>query len=597
MIGIYRQILALLDRRERRQFFWLIGLTVLMGLFDMLGVASILPFLALVSNPGAIDSNPLLATLYAASGLETVQGFMILLGVAVFLFVLCTTCFRAFTFYALTAFSQMRTLTLASRLLERYLGQPYVWFLGRRSADLGKSVLSEVAQVVNGPLSAAMRLIASSVMIACLVGFLLLLQPYAALGAALLFGGSYGLIFVIARARLGLKGEDRVVANREKHRIVAEAMGGIKTVKLMGLERSYIAQFQAPAAELARSQAALAIISELPRHLLEVIAFGGMILFVLWLLATQGSMAEVVPILGVYALAAARIFPTIQQLFAALSALRYGAASLDELHAELMAPVTGDLGGVRGPALRLRQALVLEDVGFGFPGAAQPALNGLSLTIPARTTVGIVGATGAGKTTAVDLILGLLAPQSGVLRVDGQAIGPENLRSWQASVGYVPQEIYLVDDSVAANIAFGCPAAEIDRAAVIEAARVADLHGFVTRELPEGYDTLVGERGTRLSGGQRQRIGIARAIYRNPDLLVFDEATSALDNLTERAVMQALGRLGHSKTIVLIAHRLTTVRACDVIFLMEAGRVVASGSYAELLEQSPAFRALHFAAG
>ncbi len=226
------------------------------------------------------------------------------------------------------------------------------------------------------------------------------------------------------------------------------------------------------------------------------------------------------------------------------------------------------------------------------PAPSAPRCRGLSLTIPARTTVGIVGGTGAGKTTAVDLLLGLLEPQAGEIRVDGVAVTAGNLRAWQNAIGYVPQQIFLIDDSVSANIAFGQPKRKIDQAAVERAARIAELHDFVTTEMPQGYDTLVGERGVRLSGGQRQRIGIARALYHDPDVLILDEATSALDNLTEKAVMDAVHNLGHAKTIVLIAHRLSTVRDCDTIFMLERGALIAEGSYDELLEHSREFRAM-----
>jgi len=231
-------------------------------------------------------------------------------------------------------------------------------------------------------------------------------------------------------------------------------------------------------------------------------------------------------------------------------------------------------------------------VRYAYPRVERAALHGCDLRVAARTTVGIVGGTGAGKTTAVDVILGLLIPQEGELRVDGQPIGADRRAAWRRSIGYVPQQIFLADDTVAGNIAFGIPPERIDMAAVARAARIAELHDFVVTELDRGYDTPVGERGVRLSGGQRQRIGIARALYHDPDVLVLDEATSALDNLTERAVMDAVHNLGHAKTVIMIAHRLTTVRACDEIFLMEHGRVVASGSYDRLLAESEAFRAM-----
>jgi ATP-binding cassette, subfamily B, bacterial PglK len=574
---------------------WMALLAMVMGLIDVLGVASVLPFLAVVSNPELIQDNRWLREAHDLLGQPTTSSFMILLGLAAFLFVLFAALFRAVTFYVLTYFVRMRVPSLSMRLMESYLSRPYVWFLQRHSSDLGKSILSEVSQVVNGPLQAAVNLVAYALMMAFLIAFLLLVEPVAAIGAAVLFGGTYGVIYLLARRPLARMGKERVQTNRVMFQIMQEAMGGIKNVKLMNLERSYLNRFHDPARRQARNQAAQSVISELPRHLLEVIAFGGMILFVLWLLITQGgSVSDVVPILGVYAFAAARTFPTLQKLFASISTLRFGQAALDALHADLTEDAIHDLDrGADIAQLRLRQTLELNNVHFAFPDADKPALAGLSLSIPANTSVGIVGSTGAGKTTAVDLILGLLPATSGQLKVDNQVVTDANVRAWQKSVGYVPQDIFLTDDTVAANIAFGLPSDEIDHAAVERAARAAALHDFVVKELPQGYQTPVGERGTRLSGGQRQRIGIARALYSEPDLLVFDEATSALDNVTERLVIDAVQKLEGTKTIIMIAHRMSTVRNCDQVVLLERGRVVASGTYDDLVAEHSGFRALH----
>jgi ABC-type multidrug transport system fused ATPase/permease subunit len=276
--------------------------------------------------------------------------------------------------------------------------------------------------------------------------------------------------------------------------------------------------------------------------------------------------------------------------------MRFGTGTLNKLHEDFVATAAGraipSVPGESAPALRLTEQIELEDVHYAYPRAERPAARGVTLTIPARSTVGLVGGTGAGKTTTVDIMLGLLVPDRGTLSVDGIPITADNLRAWQRSIGYVPQQIFLSDDTVAANIAFGLKAEDIDQAAVERAARVAELHDFVLRELPDGYATKVGERGVRLSGGQRQRIGIARALYHDPDVLILDEATSALDNLTERAVMDAVHNLGRAKTIVMIAHRLSTVRECDTIFMLEGGRVVAEGSYDDLIETNRQFRAL-----
>ena len=334
------------------------------------------------------------------------------------------------------------------------------------------------------------------------------------------------------------------------------------------------------------------MIGELPRNLLEGLAFGGMLLLVITRLATQADgIGSLLPTLGLYAFAGVRLFPAMQQIYYEMATVRFSKPLFDSMYRELTAqPGRPDDGASATGVLHLESSLELSDVCYRYPNASRNALDGLTLTIPARTTVGFVGGTGAGKTTAIDVVMGLIRPASGALRVDGVVIDETNARAWRRSLGYVPQQIYLADDTIAANIAFGVPPEEIDMAAVERAAQIAELHRFIRSDLPQGYATHVGERGVRLSGGQRQRIGIARALYRDPDVLVLDEATSALDNLTEQAVMDALRNLGRTKTVIIIAHRLTTVRHCDEIFLMDRGGISARGTYDDLVARSDLFR-------
>jgi ABC-type multidrug transport system fused ATPase/permease subunit len=593
MIDSYRKILDLFDRRERRQFHLLLLLIVLMAAFDAVSVGSILPFLVVLGDPATIQGNGVLSFLYRELGFASDRSFTVFLACVVFALVVTGISFRALTFYAITRFTRRRGLTLATRLLSRYLAQPYSWFLGRHSAQLGRKVLSEVIEVVNGSIMSLMRLISHAMMALALIGLLVLVEPVVAVVAALLVSGCYGLVVGFTRPHLNSLGERRLQANRERFQIMQEALGGIKDVKVLGLERAYLERFHGPASRLAEHQATMDLIDDLPRHALEAVVFGGMLLFIISLLVLgRGDIDSIVPVLGVFAFAGARLFPTIQQVYSNFTRLRFSQPSLRSVHADLMQPSAGSLPDDLPPALPLRQSLEARDVTYAYPEAERPALNGLSFLIPARTTVGFVGATGAGKSTAIDVVLGLLRPQGGALLVDGVVVDASNQRGWQRSVGYVPQAIFLVDDTVAANIAFGVERDRIDMEAVRRASRIAQLDAFVA-ELDGGYDSMVGERGVRLSGGQRQRIGIARALYRDPDILVFDEATSALDNLTERAVMDAVQALGHQKTIIMIAHRLSTVRHCDRIFLLEGGRVAASGTYDELVRTSTHFRALH----
>jgi len=595
VIDTYRKLLDLLTPRERRVFYLLIAMIVVMGIVEMLGVASILPLMFVLRRPEVIDTNATLSWLYTGLDFSSHQNFQIFLAGLVFVIVVFGMIFKAVTSYATYHFTMMRSYTISSRMLNGYLFQPYSWFLNRHSAGLGAAVLGEVQKVVSMALLPAMKFITYSVVVITLVTLLVVVRPGVAIFAAGTVGGIYALLYASVRRYLNRMGKERHHLNEQRYRIVGEAFGGMKDVKLLGLEAYFTGRFRGPAQRIALYDAISMIIREVPRYVIEAMAFGGLLGFILYLLITgDGSLASVVPILTVYAFTAIRLFPALQRVYTSIGQMRFAKATLDKLHHDFMtiAANTRSRPVRKAPALHLDARLELHDVHFAYPQAERQALQGLSLAIAARSTVGIVGGTGAGKTTAVDIILGLLEPQQGMLLVDGIPITGENRAAWQSSIGYVPQHIFLTDDTVSGNIAFGLKASDIDQAAVERAARTAELHDFVMRELPEGYATRVGERGVRLSGGQRQRIGIARALYHDPDVLILDEATSALDNLTERAVMDAVHNLGHAKTIVMIAHRLSTVHDCDVIFMLEQGRVVASGSYDDLLENNRQFRAL-----
>ncbi|MGF1500869.1 MAG: ABC transporter ATP-binding protein [Paracoccaceae bacterium] len=592
---LYRKISDLLTRPEKIRLIGIFFMVLFMGLLEAVGVASMLPFLLVLTDPSQIEDRATLSALYAFGGFEDRDTFLIALGFGVFALLLLSLTFKMLTLYVMSHFVNWRRYHLSRRMLESYYRQPYAWFLDRHSSDLAKNVLSEVDQVMQTSLLPSMLVIAHSVVVLSLVTLIVIIDPVVALTAGAVIGGLYALIYLVVRKMLTRLGAMRVQAVSERFRAAQEGLGGIKDVKVLSLEDAYLARFAAPSRTLARCATLAALVGELPRHLLEAVLFGGMLALVLvLLLRSDGTLAGILPVVGLYAFAGLRMFPAMQQVYRWLTELRYGRKSLELVHADLMETRKGLVAvpDPLPPGLPLTRELCLEDVHFAYPSAARPALQGLTMRIPAKTTIGIVGGTGAGKTTAVDILLGLLSPTAGRLTVDGLAVEGERVFAWRQRVGYVPQSIYLIDDTVAGNIAFGVPRDEIDMAAVERVARIAELHDFVSTELPKGYETHVGERGVRLSGGQRQRIGIARALYRDPDVLILDEATSALDNITERAVMGAVNNLAHAKTVVMIAHRLTTVRGCDRIFLLEKGRVIDEGSYDELLETSETFRAM-----
>jgi ATP-binding cassette, subfamily B, bacterial PglK len=594
MIDVYRKILQLLDRGERRRFYILMVLMVLVTFAEVLSITSILPLLAVLADPGLIETNRYLAWTYERFGFTSTYAFQVFLSVAVFVAMLAGLALKAAGTYAMTRFSTMRGFTISSRLLQAYLHQPYSWFLERNSAAIRRSVLGEVGKVVNSVILPGITVVASLMLATFIIAVIVMIDPVIAVTSALLMGGGYGLIYLRIRDLLARLGKEGLEANRERFQLTQEATGGVKEVKLMGLEDSYVRRFNDPSRRVARVSALNQLLGQLPRYLLEALAFGTLLgLILILLLRNAGDLVAIIPTLGFVAFSVMRLLPALQQVYRGIASMRGAKVVLDHIHADYTAALTQrsrPRKGGNGPPMLLTRRLELDGISYAYAAAERTALQDLALTIPAGSTVGVVGGTGAGKTTLVDLILGLLTPQAGEIRVDGTPITPANLRAWQKSLGYVPQSIYLVDASVAQNIAFGVSEDRIDMVEVERAARIAALHDFVLEELPKGYQTVVGERGVRLSGGQRQRIGIARALYHDPSLLILDEATSALDNLTERAVMEAVHNIAGAKTVIMIAHRLSTVRNCDTIFLLEQGQVVSQGTFDELVAGNETFR-------
>ena len=590
---IISKFLYLLSHQERKRAYLLLIMILVMALIDMLGVASIMPFIAVLSNPDLIETNSMLSRMFKFTsnfGVETNNDFLFILGIFVFLFLVLSLSFRALTHYAQVRFLSMREYSLGKRLVEGYLHQPYSWFLNRHSAEIGKTILSEVGKIVGKGLAPLLELITQSAVTVALITLLLLVNTKLTIIVGLTLGVAYGLIYKFTRNFITRIGKESVKVNEGKFAALSEAFGAAKEIKLGGLEQIYIKRFSEPAKILAKDTASLSIIGEMPRFALEAITFGGMILVALYLMSQSGTFSNVVPILALYAFAGYRLLPALQRIYNDIIRIRFTAPALDSIYEDLKSLQPFSLSKVQ-EALQFKDNIALKNIYYNYPNAKRTALKNINLSIQARSIVGLVGATGSGKTTVVDIILGLLEAQEGTLEVDGNIINKSNRKAWQRSIGYVPQNIYLSDDTIAANIAFGIDPKEINFDAVEHASKIANLHNFVIKELPLKYDTTVGEKGIRLSGGQRQRIGIARALYHNPQILILDEATSALDNLTEKAVMEAVQKLRKNITIIMIAHRLSTVKNCDNILLLEKGELKEQGTFDKLIQVNDQFRA------
>jgi ABC-type bacteriocin/lantibiotic exporter with double-glycine peptidase domain len=588
---ILNKLLYLLSSTERKRAGFLLIMVLFMSLLDMIGVVSIMPFMIVLTNPEAIETNNILKLAFRTAGMfgvQTNQQFLFFLGVLVMVLLVVSLTFKAFTLYLQARFAAICQLNISKRFVENYLHQPYSWILNRHSAELGKTILSEVGSVVSKGLKPMMNLITQGAVVTTLIIMLITINTKLALIIGFTISLAYLLIYRIVRDLLTRIGKERLKANELRFTTVIEAFGAFKELKIGRLEKNFVKKFSKNAKIFSDHEASTQIIATLPRFALEIITFGGMLLVILYFMKQTSTFNEILPLIALYAFAGYRLMPAIQLIYSNITNLHVVGPSLDAMYNDMnsLDPFSIDLSQ---NALPLNEVITLNHVYYQYPNSSNETLKDINLSIPIHKTVGLVGITGSGKTTTVDIILGLLEPKKGTLEVDGKVINNQNIRAWQRSIGYVPQQIYLTDNSVAENIAFGVDPEDINQEAVERAAKIANLHKFVVNELPLKYQTTLGERGIRLSGGQRQRIGIARAFYHNPKVLILDEATNALDNLTEKVVMNTLENLSENITIIMITHRLSTVKKCDIIYLFEKGKVKEHGTYEKLIQSSDLF--------
>lgn len=558
------KIWALFTPTEKRKAVWMLLLVILMAGAETLGVVSIMPFLSVLGRPAIIQENPVLQAIYETFGFQSSRDFIFVLGLFSIFLVVASSAFKAVTQHVLNRFVHLQRHALSSRLLSRYLHQPYEFFLARNPSILAKNVLSEVDQLMFDLIQPLSQLLAQGAVILAMTLLIFSYDPWMATCIVAALSLLYTVIYGVVRKRLARIGKERQTANGQRYQACSEALGGIKDVKITHSAGAYLEKFDHASRQLSRHTATNDTLSQSPLYIVEASGYTGLILIALILLLRSNDIAQVLPALGLYGFAAYRMLPAAQIIYRGFARLKFSSATLSSIHRDLM--LDQELPANPGPSLALEKEIRLQGICYAYPTAPDKLiLDGFDLVVPANASIGIVGKSGAGKSTVMDILLGLLQPQAGTLTVDGTPITADNLAAWQRSIGYVPQHIYLADASVAENIAFGVPKEQIDMQAVERAACAAHIHNFVANELPQGYAARVGDRGIRLSGGQRQRIGIARALYRDPPILLMDEATSALDSETELAVNSEILQLSGRKTVVIIAHRKTSLDNCQTL--------------------------------
>jgi len=567
----------------KKTYLIFIGI-VLMGFIELIGISSIAPFIAVVLEPDMIHENIYLSYAYRFLSANNSEEFIAILGISVVIALLVSNILQVFINWQIIHFTNVQTYRLSVRLLDKYLNEPYSFYLNKNPSEMSKNILSEVARGVHGVVLQVMTVISKAIVVIFIFILLLWLDPLTAIVSVLTLGVAYGLIHHIVKDKVKSWGVGLTEESFKAYKAVNESMSAIKYIKFKSCEKKFVDLFRVPAENISLYSTKSSLVTLLPKYILEVIIFGGMILIVVF---SERKGIKIVPIISLYAMAGYRLMPALQTIYSGVTSVRYAMPAFNLIVNDLSKRT--NTNKINNNSLSFSKDLEVKNLCYGYHASKNLIVNKLDLSIKKNTTIAIVGTTGSGKTTLMDLLLGLITPNSGDIYLDNIKLNDKNIHIWRNIIGYVPQSIYLTDDTIEKNIAFGVDCNEIDKSQVAKVAKIANLDNFINT-LPERYDTFVGERGVRLSGGQQQRIGIARALYHDPDIIMLDEATSSLDSITENSIMEAIHNIAHQKTIIMIAHRLSTIKECDEIHMMDHGRIVDSGTYEHLISFNKEFK-------
>lgn len=558
---------------ERKKALILLILSMATAISQAVGVFSIFPFIDVLMQPELIETNAVYSYIYELFNFRSTNVFLTVLGMAVFVIMVGSNGLSILTLWFKTRFVFNRNHAISKRLLEVYLKRDYEFFLGRNTSELSKNILQEVNHLTQKYLIALFEIIINIMILLFIIITILIIEPIVTGIAVLFFGIVYLFTNHFVKNALKKRGEKRLIVNKERFKMANEALSSIKTTKVYGVESFFLNKYAKNSSLFARYNSFSRIAGQMPRFIIEAVAFGALVLFVVVQLLLGNDITSMISVVAVLAFAGYRMLPAVQKVFQSASEIYYNRPILDKVFEDLYDKKhMSKVDFKTFPPLEFTHSITVNNIEFAYDGSAnKKVLKALNLKIEKGQIVGFKGPSGSGKTTLIDILMGLLEPTNGEVLIDETPLKKSLIRSWQAKIGYVPQDIYLSDDTIANNIAFGFGDEKIDCNKVKDVAKIAALDDFIENELEDKYQTIVGERGVRLSGGQKQRIGLARALYKNPEVLVLDEATSALDNETEKSVIKAIENAAKNRTVLMIAHRLTTLEKCDLVYEVNKG--------------------------
>lgn len=592
MTDIIKKIFYLLPKGDAIKVIALFLMMLLAAFLELAGIGMIPAFVAVVAVPDRVLDFKPVEPIFTYLNIHNAQDLLLFGSIALVLMFIVKSAYIIFFGYIESRYLNNRRYIVSHKMMSTYMQAPYTFHLNKNSSELVRNVNGEVNIIVNNILQGLLRIAKDGFMMITILGFLFYYNPVITLVVLMLSGGGAGSFIFFTQTKMKQYGEEALEHRRKMIKTLFEGISGLKDARILNREKEFIKQFSKESRESANLITYTRFIKQIPRPVVETAAVLGMMFISVLMIWQDRPMATIIPTLTLFAMATVRLMPAVQSISSMYTGLQYNIISLDPLYDDLklLEKEVQQLKKDRANSKKIvfKDRLEINNLTYIYPNSTEKALDKVSVTIPKGKAIAFVGESGAGKTTIVDLLLGLMKPTKGNILVDGHNIH-DNLSGWQKNIGYIPQSIYLADDSIRKNIAFGLPENEIDDEKIKKAIESAQLDKLL-KSLPEGLDTIIGEHGARLSGGQRQRIGIARALYHNPEVLVMDEATSALDNITEQQVTKAIEALIGERTIIMIAHRLTTVMNCDRLYLMENGKIIHEGTYSELVDKSSLFK-------